>query len=117
MTPASRSVYYFGFYLLVLGIILIAFPNMLLPLFQFPEATEPWIRVAGMLVFHLGLYYIFMASTNNTIFLILTVYTRVAVLVWFVAFVIFGWASPMLISFGVVDATAALWTYTALRKQ
>ncbi|HRJ31184.1 MAG TPA: hypothetical protein PLV21_14435 [Cyclobacteriaceae bacterium] len=117
MTPASKSVYYFGFYLLLLGIVLLAFPNIMLPLFQFPETTEPWIRVVGVLVFNIGLYYVFMAPANNPIFLTLTVYTRAAVLVWFVAFVVFGWASPMLIGFGAVDATGALWTYLLLRKQ
>ena len=117
MTPASKSVYYFGFYLLLLGLILIAFPNVMLPLFQLPETNEPWIHVVGVVVFNIGLYYIFMAPTNNALFLTLTVYTRVAVLVWFIVFVVIGWASPMLIGFGVVDAAAALWTYLALRKQ
>ena len=116
MTPASKSIYYFGFYLLILGISLTVFPNILLPLFQFPETGEVWIHVLGAIVFNLGLYYVFMAATNNPLFLTLTVYTRAAVLLWFIVFVVVGWAPAQLILFGLADAAGAVWTYTAMRK-
>lgn len=116
MTPAAKSVYYFGFYLLVLGVILTVFPNMLLSVFQFPETTEVWIHVLGSVVFAIGLYYVFMAPTNHTLFLILTVYARTSILIWFTAFVVVGWAPWQLILFGLVDMTGAVWTYMALKK-
>jgi hypothetical protein len=117
MTPASKSLYYFGFYLLILGITLTVAPNTILALFQFQAATEVWIHVLGTVVFAIGLYYVFMAPSNSTLFLTLSVYARASVLLWFIIFVVIGWAPAQLILFGLVDAAGAMWTYTALRKQ
>jgi hypothetical protein len=116
MTPASKSVYYFGFYLLVLGISLTVVPNTLLVMFQMPTTTEVWIHVLGVVVFAIGMYYVFMASANHTLFLTLTVYLRASILLWFIVFVVLDWAPAQLILFGVADAAGALWTYLALKR-
>jgi hypothetical protein len=116
MTNAGKSVYYFGFYLMMLGITLTGFPNILLSTFQLPETNEVWIRVVGILVFNIGLYYVFMAPTKSTLFYTLTVYTRASILVWFIAFVLIGWAQPQLILFGLADMAGASWTYMAMKK-
>ena len=96
---------------------LLVTPNLLLSLFQIPETNEVWVRVVGMLVFHIGLYYVLMAPSDNKLFYSLTAYTRFGVLVWFIAFVVIGWAPVQLILFGLVDAAGALWTLLALKKK
>ena len=116
MNSAAKTVYYFGFYLLLLSVALTAFPNVLLTLFQMPETNEVWIRVVGVLVFSIGIYYVFMAQTNNTLFLTITVFIRTSILLWFIVFVLISWAEPMLILFGVIDVLGALWTYLELKK-
>jgi len=117
MTSAAKSVYYFGFYLMILGITLTGFPNMLLSTFQLPETTEVWIRVVGVLVFNIGLYYVFMAPANSTLFYTLTVYTRASILLWFIVFVLLGWAPASLILFGLADMAGAAWTFMAMRNK
>ncbi len=117
MTNAGKSVYYFGFYLMILGITLTGFPNTLLSTFQLPETSEVWIRVVGILVFNIGLYYVFMAPTNNALFYTLTIYTRASILVWFIVFVIIGWAPATLIAFGLADMAGAAWTFMAMRNR
>lgn len=117
MSPAARSVSYFGYYLALLSIALIAFPNTLLPLFGLGETSEPWIRVVGVLVLNIGILYIFMAPANLNLFMLLTVYARSLVLIWFCLFVLIGWAPAPLILFGLVDAAGAAWTFIALRRQ
>jgi hypothetical protein len=37
--------------------------------------------------------------------------------VFFAAFIVLGWAPPILILFGVIDAAAALWTAACLRSE
>ncbi len=117
MTNAGKSVYYFGFYLMILGITLTGFPNTLLSTFQIPETSEVWIRVVGILVFNIGLYYVFMAPTNNALFYTLTIYTRASILVWFIVFVLIGWAPTTLIVFGLADMAGAAWTFIAMRNK
>jgi hypothetical protein len=117
MTAASKSLYYFGFYLLITGVTLTVVPNMLLSVFQIALATEVWIRVLGVVVFNVGLFYVFMAPTNNVLFLNLSVYARLCILVWFSIFVIIGLAPMQLLIFGLTDGAGAAWTYLTLRKK
>jgi hypothetical protein len=116
MSKAARSVFAFSIYLFGLGLVLVAVPNFLLALFGLPETHEVWIRVVGMLVLILGYYYCRAARGELTSFFRWTVHGRFAVLVFFLAFVALGWAPPILILFGVIDAIAATWTAQALRS-
>ncbi|HCM75308.1 MAG TPA: hypothetical protein DIS90_02930 [Cytophagales bacterium] len=117
MTAAAKSIYYFGIYLIVLGVTLTVSPNFLLTTFRIAETSEIWIRVLGAVVFNLGLYYMLMAPSNHTLFLTLSIYTRGLILLWFVVFVAIGWAPVQLILFGLVDGAGALWTMNSLRKK
>ena len=116
MNPASRSLHYFGFYLLVTGVTLTVAPNLLLSLFGIPETSEIWIRVLGTVVFTLGLGYVVMAPANNRLFLTFSVYARSFVFVMFAAFVALRLAPWQLSLFGIVDLAGAIWTYTGLKK-
>lgn len=116
MNTAAKTVYYFGIYLFLLSAVLITYPNLLLSTFQMPETNEVWIRVVGVLVFSLGIYYVYMAITNHSFFLMITVYVRSSILLWFTGLVIAGWAPPTLILFGAVDFAAAMWTLYELKK-
>jgi F0F1-type ATP synthase membrane subunit a len=116
MTHAARSVLVFSIYLFVLGGTLVTVPNALLSVFRIPPTSEVWIRVVGVLVLVLGLYYAAAARRGLEEFFRLTVPARGAVLVFFVAFVLLGLAPPVLALFGAVDAAAACWTALALRS-
>jgi hypothetical protein len=116
MSKAATSVFVFSIYLFILGAVLVVVPNTLLALFGLPETNEVWVRVVGMLVVILGYYYLTAARNELTAFLRATVYGRFAVLLFFVAFVVFGFAPPILILFGAIDAAAAGWTGMALRS-
>ena len=117
MSKSSRSVFLFSIYMFGLGSIMVLLPNLLLNIFSVPETNEVWIRVAGMLVLILGYYY-FQASKNDIkVFFKWTVYARSSVVIFFIAFVIFGLAPPILILFGIVDAVAAYWTNHCLKTE
>jgi len=117
MSKSARSVFVFSLYLFVLGIILIVIPNNLLDMFSMPKTNEVWIRVVGMLVLILGFYYFQASRSEIKIFFQWTVYVRIAVLLFFIAFVLLGFAPPILILFGFIDAIAALWTQLSLRSE
>lgn len=116
MSNSARSVFVYGLYLVVLGLVLLVAPNFLLGLFFLPSTNEVWIRVVGMLVLFLGIYYSQAARKELTDFIFWTVYLRSSVIVFFVMFVLLGFASPPLVLFGVVDLLGAIWTGLALRS-
>jgi hypothetical protein len=116
MTKAAKSVYYFGYYLLGLGLLITVFPNFMLQTFFLPPTDEVYIRVTGVLVFNIGLYYVAGAPSNYLPLLKVSVVTRCIVLGAFVVFVLLDFAQPALIPLGIVDFLGAMWTWWELRK-
>ena len=116
MSKSSLSVFVFGLYMVVLGIVLLVAPNFLLGMFFMPSTTEVWIRIVGVLLLLIAFYFIQTARKEMTEFFKLTVYTRASLIIFFTAFVLLGLASPTLILFGVVDLLGAIWTGLALRS-
>jgi H+/Cl- antiporter ClcA len=116
MTPAAKTVCYFGFYLYCVALTLIFFPNVLLRLLGIPETSEVWIRIVGLLAGIIGYYYHRSGASGNRFFFRLTVQARILVFVVFLALALLRMASPMLIGFGVVDLLGAIWTWQALKQ-
>lgn len=117
MKKSSKTLYYFSFYLIATGLVLIISPNSLLELFGLEPTTEVWIKVVGMLVLFLSFYYQDAARHNYYSIIKLSVKLRWMALFFFCAFAALQWVSPSLILFGVVDAMSALWTHVNLRKE
>jgi len=115
MSPAARSIFAFGVYVVLVGIGLVSFPNPMLGPLGFPAAQEPWVRVLGVVVFVLGLYYTQAGRENAVPFFRWSVWGRFTILIGFTGLVVSGQAPVPLILFGVIDAAGAAWTYVALR--
>lgn len=117
MTKSAQTLFFFALYLFGLSVVLLVAPNLLLTTFRLPPTEEVWIRVVGMLVGFLGLYYVSAARANLLPILEMSVRARALVPVFFGVFVAMGWASPMLLLFGAVDLLGAIWTFLALRSE
>lgn len=116
MSYPARTVFAFGCYLLVLGAALILFPNAVLDLFGVAPTVEVWIRVAGMLVLIRGAYDVLAALAELRQYIGWSVPLRASVVFFFSAFVLLGYAPPILLLFGLVDLACAAWTWVALRR-
>ena len=116
MSNAARSLYFFGIYLSLLGLTLVVAPNLLLLVLGVAPTGEVWIRVAGMLLLILAFFYIQAARHELIDFIRWSVYTRASVILFFIAFVVLGYAPPILLLVGMVDLVMAMWTMLALRR-
>jgi len=114
MSPAARSLQVFAVYLILLAAVLLLAPNALLQGFGLPATSEVWVRVVGMLLAFLAVYYWIAAVTDDLPILRATVLCRLTVPVFFVLFVSAGWSPWPLVIFGVIDAVFAGWTWWAL---
>lgn len=114
-TPAT-TIRVFGCYLFVIAAAMVLVPNQFLAIAGMPPVDDAWIRVAGWLAGIIGYYYLRAAAAQLTTLFAWTVHARLSVLVAFGAFAAFGLAPPILIVFGLIDAAAALWTWSALRS-
>jgi hypothetical protein len=117
MSRGAISVFVFSIYLYIMGFVLVVTPGTFVKIFRFPEPDGLWIRVFGMLVLILGLYYSHAARAELRPFFTWTVIARSSVLLFFIAFVIADLAPPVLILFGVIDLAAAMWTFFAMRSE
>ena len=116
MSQAAKSLFVFGIYLCGLGLILLLAPNLILRVFGVPPTNEVWIRINGMFVLFLSFYYVQAARNELTIFIRWTVWTRIAVIIYFVAFILLVSAPKALLLFGLIDLLSAFWTWLALEK-
>jgi len=114
MNPTVLSILVFGIYLIFVGAGFLFIPNILLPLFKFPKTDEPWIRVVGVLVLIIALFYLVAAGYNLTIIFWTTIFGRSFVFLSFAGLVLAKKAKPMLLMFGVIDALGAIWTLITL---
>jgi hypothetical protein len=115
MSSAARSVRVFAVYLGLLAVALLLVPNVLLRTFGLAPTSEVWIRVVGMLVALLAVYYWTAATAELTPFLRATV-CRLMVPLFVVIFVAAGWVRWPLVLFAVPDVLGAAWTWRALGR-
>ena len=116
MSQAAKSLFVFGIYLCGLGLILLFVPNLILKVFGAPPTNEVWIRINGMFVLCLSFFYVQAARNELTSFIRWTVWARMAVIIFFAAFVLFVSAPKALLLFGLIDLLSAIWTWFALTK-
>lgn len=114
MSRSALSLRAFGAYLLGTGALLVFAPNVLLELARLPQTGEVWIRVLGVVVFNVGIFYLVSAELNHRALYKASVYCRFLVMAAFLAFVGLGFAAPTLLIFGAIDVAGAVWTLMAL---
>jgi hypothetical protein len=117
MSSAARSLRVFAIYLVLIAVGLLIAPNAVLRLFSLPETPEVWIRVVGMLVSFLGVYYWVGAASESVSFFRATVLCRLTVPLFFLLFVTAGWVQWQLLLFAPIDMLGAAWTWQAIRRQ
>jgi hypothetical protein len=116
MAPSPRSLRGFAIYLGLLALALLVVPNLLLSAVGLPATSEVWIRVVGMLVAFLGVYYWVGAASGFVPFYQATILARLTAPVFFLTFVLSGWAPWALLLFAVMDVLGAAWTWSDLRR-
>jgi len=116
MTAAARSILVYSIYTFGLGATLLLIPNVPLPIFGLPEATEVWIRVAGMTVLFLSLVYFLSARNEYREIFKASVPIRFAVVGFFAAFALAGFTPWNILLFTPFDVLFAIWTWMSLRS-
>lgn len=117
MSPAARSVFWFGFYPALTGVVLVLAPNLLLTLSGLPPTREAWIRLMGMLLVIIGFFYVQAGRAGLTPFFHWTIVSRLGSGAVVGGLVAGQLASPVSLLFWLVDLAGAIWTWHALRSE
>lgn len=116
MSAAAVSILIFGIYLILNAAGLLFAPNLLLQVVGLPPTNDIWIRILGIVVLVVGLYYVQAAREEATPFFRWTTWGRPLVLAGLLGFVLARMAPPAMLGFGVIDTAGAVWTALALRR-
>ena len=116
MSATAKSVFYYSFYMMGMGLGLFFIPDQLLGIFGFGNPTEIWVRVLGLLAFCAGILYFYCARANQTGFFRVSVPERIIFFLGMVALVAFFRVTPLLAAIGSVDLLGAIWTGLTLRQ-
>src|SRR5712664_3582346 len=118
-TRAARSVEYFGWIDLVLGIIILVAPYWSASLLHLPPLTiqgENYLRLVGLLVSGLGMLYIVSGRLNAQGFVFASLLDRpmvpaVMAVLWYKDIL----PGPLALAFAISDFSGFLWTLSAWR--
>ena len=117
MSKSAISVMVFGIYLALIGLMLLLVPNTLIIPFGIEAATEVWIRLSGILLMAIAVYYILGAKHELVVIMKATAFIRSTIIFFFTAFALFELVSPNIIIFSVVDLLGGIWTFLMLKKE
>jgi hypothetical protein len=117
MSGPAKSSFVYGVYAVVSGGTLLLKPYFVLGVLGMSPACEGWVRMLGMFLFVLGIYYIAAARKEMIEYFELSVFGRLSVMVFMTIFVWLGFVPRILILLGVIDLFAGVWTFMALRSQ
>lgn len=116
MDKASKSVFYFGIYILITGLTLLTAPSALLQLLMIDDSPNIWMQLLGLALIALGYYYIKAARDNNIDFFKGTIPIRIAQLV-VVIILVWAYDGPyILIGVSGVEALSGIITYIFIRN-
>ncbi|WP_273276226.1 hypothetical protein [Maribacter polysiphoniae] len=117
MSQSAKSVFIYGIYLTLIGLMLLFVPNVLFNLFGIEPTSEVWIRFQGILLMATAVYYFIGAKYELILILKATAFIRFTVIVFFTAFVMLELVSPSIIIISVIDFLGGAWTYLMLKKE
>ncbi len=117
MSRSAKSVFIYGIYLALVGLMLVIAPNVLLNLFGIESTNEVWIRLEGILLMATTVYYFIGAKYELILILKATAFIRFTVIIFFTAIVLLELVSPSIIIISVIDFLGGAWTYLMLKKE
>lgn len=116
MTNAAKSIFYFGFYVLLIGVLLLAVPKTFLSTLMLPDVPEGWARIIGLLAIIIGVYDTVSGRNNLMPAIKASVYLRFFFFAGILLLIIAEQMPKEALPLGIIDAVGAVWTLIALRS-
>ncbi len=117
MSKSAISVFIYSIYLAINGLMLLLVPNVLLNSLGIGPTTEVWIRLAGILLMALAVYYFLAAKYELIVIMKATAFIRFTIIFFFIAFVMLNLVSSSIIIISIIDFLGGAWTYLMLKKE
>lgn len=116
MTKAGKSLFVFGIYVLLLGLLFVCLPGTLLSLMNLPALVPGWARVIGLLALIVGTFDVIAGRQNLDAIVRGSVYTRLCFATGIALLVLAKEMPPVAFLFSGIDTAGAVWTALALKR-
>lgn len=117
MSKSAKSVFIYGIFYAINGLMLLFVPNVLLNSLGIDNTNEVWIRLAGILLSGISVYYFISAKNELIVIMKATAFIRFSIIFFFTAFVLLELVSSSIIVISVIDFLGGAWTFLMLKKE
>lgn len=117
MTKAGKSLFYFGIYVALVGLLFLTIPGALVSLAKLPPVPEGWARIIGLLALIVAACDIISGRNNVSVLIRASIYIRLGFTAGIVLLVLTKQMSSSALLFGVIDTLGAIWTAVALKSE
>ena len=117
MTNSSKSLYYFGIYVLVTGVTICIFPDQFVSILKLPEIPTSWARFIGLLVIVIGGYDILSGRNNVKTLIKASIYLRLLFFLGVLVLFLSGQMTNKILPLGIIDLIGAIWTALSISAE
>lgn len=117
MKKTLKTIKVFGIYSMIMGIVLLVFPDVVLPIVGIAKPVDAWTRMLGFVLICSSYYYIRSAFAGNIEFAKWTIHTRFAAPIVVIILIVSGFAPKTFLPFGIIDGLGGLWTFIVLPNE
>jgi phage shock protein PspC (stress-responsive transcriptional regulator) len=116
MSKPARTIFYFGFYMILEVILLLWSPAFLMKLARIDASDAVWLRLIGGIVAGLAIYYFRISLKQIKSLYVVPVFERSAVFLTTLLLYLFNDAALAVLAVGIVDFLGAMWTLWAIKS-
>ncbi len=117
MTKSAKSVFYFGVYVLLTGMLVYIIPEQFISLLKLPDIPLPWAKFIGLLTIIIGSYDIICGRNNVVPLIRASVYLRLFFFTGVLLLFITGQMPKEILPLAIIDLAGAVWTMLALNAE
>lgn len=117
MTKSANSLFYFGVYVLLIGLTLCLVPDKFIAILKLPEIPLSWARLIGFLAIIIGGYEIISGRNNIRPLIKASIYLRLFFFLGVMFLFLSGQMTKEILPIGIIDLIGAIWTALAMRAE
>jgi hypothetical protein len=117
MSRPARTLFAFGIYVVLAGLVFLIAPDVLISLLRLPPSPPGWPRIVGVLALVIGTYDLVGSHSECLPYIKASVPVRFAFAAAMTILFLFRQMPVTILAFGAVDAAGAVWTWAELKKR
>jgi hypothetical protein len=117
MSRPARTLFVFGLYVVLTGLVFLTAPELLIALLRLPPSPPGWPRIVGVLALVIGTYDLVGSHSESLPHIKASVPIRFAFAAAMTILFLTRQMPVTVLAFGAIDAAGAVWTAMTLRER